>query len=246
MGTSKSFSETGHSMIPNWGDLSGSITRNCNGTYLSFEKKNNILKNYVSSLGGSSVGGRGGSLVGGRSSLKTARKLGSFFGAFSDSGGSIREALKSTGLINLEGKTVSDVINHLIEYCSGASSTIDDVAAKEASRHLLEDLFATANDIDEIEELLSKEFQTYTFEELIIKYFCYYVYEHLSKWFYEHLIKKKGVNDCNNLFRQIKDYIFESLKITQKTNPLQKIDWSSKEAERLIKNIQEDVFKVFE
>lgn len=246
MGTSKSFSETGHSIIPNWGNLSTAMTTSCNSTTVPIHKLTTILKRYIVAIGGSRKAGQGNSKIGGRSGLKTAKNLGAFFGAFTSSGNNLREALKSTGLTDFENKSVADVINHLIEFCSGVASTIDENAAKEASRLLLEELVDSAEDIDEVEELLSKTFEENTSEDLIIKYFGYYVYEHLSKWFYEHLIKKKNESDCNNLFRQIKEFIFERLKEVQRSNPLQNVNWGSNEADNLMKNIQQDVLYVFE
>ncbi len=246
MGTSKSFSETKHSMIPNWGTLSSSLTTNCNATTLPAIKLNTILSNYVTALGGASVAGRGNSKIGGRSAIKTAKKIGSFFSTFATSGNNIRETLKSIGVKDIENKSVSDIINHLIDYCSETASTIDANAAKEASRLLFEELIARAENIEEIETLLSNRFEINTSEDLIIKYFGYYVFEHLSKWFYEHLIKEKNEADCNSLFRQIKDFIFVRIEGMQKNNPLQNIDWGSKDADRLIKNIQQDILTVFQ
>jgi len=246
MGTSKSFSNTRHAMMPNWGDLSASVTTNCDATSLPEGKKSSILQNYVAVLGGAKKAGRGGSKIGGRGGIRTAKKLGGFFGAFNRSGNNIREALESTGLTDLQDKSVADIINHLIEYCSGPAAIIDEIAAKEATRKLLEELVSNAESIDEMEELLTSRFEVETSEDLIIRYFGYYIYEHLDKWFYEKLIRDKNQPDCNNLFRQIKDFIFESLKDVQRTDTLQDLDWGSDAADRLIKNIQEDILTVFE
>lgn len=246
MGTSKSFSDAKHSMIPNWGTLSSAMTSNCDSSTLTQNKLINILKHYVTALGGASVAGRGGSKIGGKSGIKTAKKIGGLFSVFTSSGGNIRETLEATGLKDIENKTVSEVINHLIEYCSGTASTIDNVAAKEATRILLEELIAGANDIDEVEKLLEENFKTHTMEEIIVKYFGLYINELLSNWFYENLIRNKTESDCNILFSQIKRFILERVKDMQKNNPLQNIDWSSNDADRLIKNIQQDVLTVFE
>lgn len=245
MGTSKSFSNIRHAMMPNWGDLSSSVTANCDGTSLPDNKKRGILEDYVAVLGGSKIAGRGGSKIGGRSGIRTAKKLGSFFGTFNRSN-DIREALESTGLTDLSDKSVEDVINHLIEYCSGPAATIDEVAAKEATRKLLEELVSNAEDVEDIEEMLKHKFEEVSSEDLIIRYFGYYIYEHLDKWFYEKLIKDKNQTNCHNLFRQIKDFIFEQLKDVQRTNSLQDLDWGSDDSDRLIKNIQEDILTVFE
>lgn len=245
MGTSKSFSDVSHSMVPNWGILSSSLTSNCDSSVLPAQKLQSIMGNFVSALGGATRGGRGGSKVGGRSSVRTAKIIGGVFSKFISSG-NIRQTLESTGLTDIDNKTVGDVINHLIEYCSGSATSIDDNAAKEATRLLLEELMGRAESIDEVQTLLQETFATNTLEDVIIKYFGYYINELLSKWFYENLIKNKSESDCNNLFSQIKNFIVERVGDMHRRNSLQNIDWSSDEADRLIKNIQQDILTVFE
>lgn len=244
MGTSKSFSDLTKRM-PNWPSFSGTVTRSCDGSTLPDDALNEIVKGYVTAIGGASSSGRGGSKVAGRAGIRTAKKIGGFFASFSNSNGSLSEALKSTGLSDIGTKSVADIINHLIEYCSGPTSTIDDKAAKEASRLLFEDILATSKTIEEAENAMQQLFDENTGEELIIKYFGYYILEHLSIWFYEKLVKDKGKTECTELFRQLKNFIIESLKKMQKKNPLQKIDWGSDKSDEVIKNIQQDVLTIF-
>lgn len=247
MGTSKSFSDLNSKgpELPNWPTLSNSITRACDGGILPQPRIKRILSNYVSTVGGASVTGRGGSKAVGRAGIATAKKLGAVFSAF-QGGADIKSALAEVGLTNLEGKTVQDVINHLIEFCSGPTSSIDENAAKEASRMLLENLVSDAETIEDLESVLEERFDIDSSEDLIIQYFGYYVYEHLSKWFYEHLVRKKNETDCKSLFRQIKDCINQMLITVNRTNPLHNIDWGSTDADRIIKNIYQDVLTVFE
>ena len=160
MGTSKSFSDTRHAMMPNWSDLSTAVTTSCDSGPIPIEKKKKILRNYVAVIGGANKAGRGGSKIAGKSGIKTAKKIGSFLGLFSSSGNNLRETLENTGLTDLQNKSVEDIINHLIEYCSGTASTIDEVAAKEATRKLLEELVSNAESIDEMEEIFFKAYFT--------------------------------------------------------------------------------------
>ena len=245
MGTSKSFASLTKKM-PNWPSFSGAVTRSCDGAKLTNDKAAEILKGYVTAIGGAAKAGRGNSGVAGKSGIRTATKLGGFFGSFLGSGGRIETALSYSGVTDLTGKSVADIINYLIEYSSGPSSTIDDKAAKEAARLLLEELIGTANSVEEIEVLLNRYFEKETHEDLIIKYFGYYILELLSVWFYEKLVTDKGKNECTSLFRQIKDFIFERLTGVNKKRPLQNINWGSDESDTLIKNIQQDVLTVFE
>lgn len=245
MGTSKSYKATVQGQ-PQWGELSSSVTRSCNVGDISQDNLSRILGNYVNVIGGANSSGRGKSKIAGRSGIKTAKKLGGFIGSYIASGGDLSHTLSQTGLTDLTGKSVEDVVNHLIEYCSGPASTIDDRAAKEASRKLLEEIASNANTIEELQEKFENTVDQETLEELMIKYFGYYVLEHLSVMFYEHLVKKKGKPECSNLFRQIEAYIIERLDEMNRTNPLNDINWGSNDADRLIKNIQQDVLTVFE
>tara|TARA_R110002020_G_scaffold174401_2_gene365858 strand:- start:2369 stop:3118 length:750 start_codon:yes stop_codon:yes gene_type:complete len=245
MGTSKSYKATVQGQ-PQWGELSSSVTRSCDGGLISTDSLSRILGNFVNVVGGASISGRGGSKIAGRSGIKTAKKLGGFIGGFVDSGGDLSQILSQTGLTNLTGKSVEDVIDHLIEFCSGPASTIDDRAAKEASRKLLEEIAGNASTFEELQESLQNTVDQDTLEDLMVKYFGYYVLEHLSIMFYEHLVTKKGKSECSNLFRQIEAFIIDRLDEMNKTNPLNSIDWGSDDADRLIKNIQQDVLTVFE
>lgn len=245
MGTSKSYKAT-VSGQPQWGDLSGSVTRSCDGGDVSLDNLSRILGNYINVIGGAGTSGRGSSKIAGRSGIKTAKKLGGLIGSFTDSGGDLSQTLFESGLINLTGKSVEDVINHLLEYSSGPSSTIDDRAAKEASRKLLEEIASNARTIEELQENLQEAVNSETLEGLMVKYFGYYILEHLSVMFYEHLVTKKGKSECSNLFRQVEAYIIDRLYEMNKTNPLNNVNWSGDDADRMIKNIQEDVLTVFE
>lgn len=245
MGTSKSYVASIKGQ-PQWGNLSAAVTTNCDGGIIATSNLGSILSKYVGVIGGSGRAGRGRSKIAGRSGIRTAQKIGTFLGAFASSGGNVYYALEQVGLGRLEGLPLNDVIDRLLEQCTGPSSTLDDVAAKAASQKILEELAGDATTIDEWQQQLNEVLNNETLEDIIGRYFGYYIFEHLSIMFYEKLIVDKSVQDCNTLFRQIKDYIFEKIKNINQTNPLQNINWAGEDADRLIKNIQEDVLKVFE
>ena len=245
MGTSKSYSASVKGQ-PQWGELSGEVTRNCTTAKIPSNNLRKIAGKFVRVIGGSNRAGRGNSRIAGRSGIRNAKKIGSFLGSFSSNGGNLSKALSSIGLGDFKNKSAEDIINHLIEYCSGPASTIDDSAAKEATRKLLEDLTTGAETIEDLEESLKSTLDSESLEEIVIGYFSYYILEHLSIMFYEKLVEGKGKTECSSLFKQIKDFINSSLAEMNKTNPLDNIDWGGDDAEKIIKNIQEDVLKVFE
>lgn len=245
MGTSKSYLASIKGQ-PQWGKLSRTVTSTCNTGSISTSNIGKIIGRYVGVIGGALHAGSGRSKIGGRASLRTALKLGGFINSFISSGSSLESALQQTGLSDLSTKSVSDIINHLIEYCSGPASTIDDSAAKEATRILFEELIADAQSLEEMQERLRANLDKISLEEIMIKYFGNYIHEHLSRMFYEKLIKDKGKPSCNNLFRKIKEFIFVHLEQMNKRNPLNNIDWGGEQAENLVKRIQQDVLTVFE
>jgi hypothetical protein len=245
MGTSKSYTASIQGQ-PQWGDLSSTVTRNCNGSVVPINNITNILSNYVSVLGGASRAGRGNSRIAGRAGIRTAKNIGSFLGAFGNTGGNLQTAFTQIGLGSLGGLSLNDAVQKLLEHCTGPSSTLDDVAAKAASQKILEELSRDCETIKEWEVKLQEVLNDESLEEITERYFAYYILEHLSIMFYEKLVVEKGKPDCNSLFQQIRDFILEKIKNMNKRNPLNKIDWGSDEADRLIKNIQEDVLKVFE
>ena len=110
----------------------------------------------------------------------------------------------------------------------------------------MEELAAGAETIDDLEASLKSTLDNESLEEVVISYFSYYILEHLSIMFYEKLVEDKGKTECSSLFKQIKDFINSSLAEMNKTNPLDKINWGGDDGDKVIKNIQEDVLKVFE
>jgi len=245
MGTSKSYSASIKGQ-PQWGHLSAAVTRNCDGGNVNRSNLGKILSRYVSVVGGSNRAGRGNSKIAGKAGIRTARNIGTFLGAFSISGGNVQYALEQIGLSGLEGMSLNEVVDRLLEHCTGPSSTLDDVAAKAASQKILEELASDAGTIEEWQQQLKVTLENETLEDIIERYFGYYIFEHLSIMFYEKLVVEKGKTNCDNLFRQIKDFVFEKIKNLNKINPLNNINWAGEEADRLVKNIQEDVLKVFE
>lgn len=245
MGTSASY----HPSLkgkPEWGKLSSEVTTGCNGQSLDNEKLANIFGKYLGVIGGANKASSGKSAVMGRAGLKSATKLGGFLGSLISSGFNIEKSLKEVGITDLSNKSLSDIVNNLIEYCSGPASTIDDKAAKEATRLLLEEIVEKADTIDSLKEQLKKILNPESLDDIIVKYFGYYIFEHLSVMFWEKLSKQKGEKNRGKLFKHIKDFILEKLKVVNIKTPLKNINWGSDRAKEIISKIFKNVLKVFE
>lgn len=245
MGTSASY----HPSLkgkPEWGDLSRTVTHGCNGQNLADEKMKGILSKYVNVVQGASKAGGGRSKIMGKAGLQSAGRIGTFLSGLLSNGYDFEKTLNEIGITDLSGKKLSDIIDNLIEYCSGPASTIDDKAAKEATRLLLEELFEKAKTVEELKEQLKATLNEENLEEIIVKYFGYYVYEHLSVMFYEKLTKQKGDKNRGKLFKRIKDFIVTRLQGINKKNPLKNLDWGSEKANELMQKILTEVLTVFE
>jgi len=245
MGTSASY----HPSLkgkPQWGKFSGDVTSACNGQALDDDRMDKMFGKYMNIIGSSGKVSSGGSVVMGRAGIKSASNLGRFLGSLIATNFNIEKCLEEIGITDLSNKSLSDIINNLIEYCSGPASAIDDKAAKEATRLLLEELVEKSDSIESLKELLKKTLNEERLEELIEKYFGYYIFEHLSVMFYEKLTKQKGDQNRGKLFKRIKEFIIEKLKSVNKKTPLKNINWGSVKAKNLITTIFKNVLTVFE
>lgn len=242
MGTSKSYD--GIKGNPNWSNLSRSITSACDSGRISSSNLNNIAKNFTSLIGGSNYGGRGKSKIGGRAGIKTAKKLISFLNDVKSRG--FENALSGIGFDYSEITRPNDAVNYLLEYCAGVASSLDETAAKEAERQLLEEIGGDAATFQELGTKFEEKIEEFGLEELLIKYYAYYIYEHLSIDFYEKLVIEKGQDNTNNLYIQLKNYLVEKVKNVSLNRDLSKIEWSGEEGDTLVKNIFEDTLKAFE
>jgi len=242
MGTSKSYE--GIKGNPNWSNLSRSITSACDTGRISSSNLNKIASNFTALLGGSSNGGRGKSKIGGQAGIKTAKKL---VGVFNDiKSGGFERALGSIGFDYSDLTKPNDAINYLLEYCAGVASSLDETAAKEAERQLLEEIGGDAKTFQELGINFEEKIEEFGLEELLIKYYAYYIYEHLSIDFYEKLVIEKGMNSTNNLYTQLKSFLVAKVENISLKRNLSKIDWAGEEGDTIVKNIFEDTLKAFE
>lgn len=299
MGTSRNYKASIKNQ-PQWGELSSTVTRNCDGDNISDENAEKILALYFqvttggdvdvddvnnhqptspinpvvpqpsapdesSSTPGASSSGGGGSGSHGASSTsssggktgssrprkgksvgkagrKTASRLGSFFSSVSSSG--LSQAFTEIG-IDINGKTVRDAVNYLLDYCSGAATNLDETAAKAASNQLLDELVEGAATLDEMETKLKESVNNKGIDELLVRYFGLYTFEHLYQMFEGKLVKEKGKSNSTALFKNIKEFIFECLKGINQDKPLKSVDWKGGGALSIVDQIYTKTINYF-
>lgn len=245
MGTSKSYNPSVKNQ-PQWGDLSRAVVSSCGKGKVDEEKLQTILSRYVTVAGGSGASGRGNSMVAGKAGIRTATSFGSFLSELSGNGYNVRDTFSALGYDNIDGKRAPEIVDLLIEYFAGAASSIDDVAAKSAIQKTLEEIVGNADTAEELENKFKEAIAEENIGDILIRFFGYYIFERLAIMLYEKLIVAKGKTDCDDLFSQIKDFIFERIKNLHNGSAIKSVNWKGAEGERIIKNIQEDILKIFE
>ncbi|MDR2407407.1 MAG: hypothetical protein LBE13_04750 [Bacteroidales bacterium] len=241
MGTSASFN--GIKNNPNWKSLSNDITRACGSGYVSQKKFDKILSEFSNLIRSSRTNNKGSGIIG-NGGIRTATNLGKVLQAIKTDG--FISTLSSMGFNANKYSTPHQAINFLLEYCSGVASSLDDVAAKEAERELLEELGGGAKSLQDLEQNYQEILDQYDIDEILIKYNTYYINEHLSTMFYEKLLKEKGKEATSDFYRQLKDYLLEKLKNLSKKRSLKNIDWASPEGQNTIAGIIKDTMEAFE
>ncbi|GHU75797.1 hypothetical protein FACS189461_2580 [Spirochaetia bacterium] len=242
MGTSKSYG--GLKGNPNWPKLSRTMTSACKAGPISKPHLNRIISNIPGIIGGSEYGGKGKSQIIGQSGIRTAQKLGSVLNEIKSKGFS--STVSGLGFRIDSNTTPSSVTNFLLEHCAGVASSLDDTAAKEAERKLLDEIGGEAKTFLDLEQNFKEVLDSYGIDELIIKFYAYYLNEHLSIGFYEKLVKDKGRENAGNLYSQLKDFLIEKLKNISIEKDLTKIDWSGSEGETLVTDIFQQTIGAFE
>lgn len=232
MGTSASYN--GLKKSPGWSSISSTVTKACDNVNADAPKRAYIkharfvLENRTGQHGGRSGVGSAGT--------NAAKGLRSVFAKVRVAG--LSNTLASLGF-KLDANTkTSDVINFLLEHCCGPAATLDEVAAKQAEKALLEEICLDADTFEDLQEHFQSTLDEFTDTEILVKYFTYYLFEHMSQRFYEKLVKKKGHENAGKLFVDIKEYIKECVIDIARNDNLRTINWSNNNG----RNIEEGIF----
>lgn len=203
-----------------------------------------IVANLLRAGGGRSSISRGRSSTVGKAGLRTSRKLASFFGNVSSVG--FREALRLIGLNDISGKSVQQIVDYLIAFCSDSSSGMDETAATAASNHLLTEICSELETPEELEEKLNGLLVGEGLTTLLSRYFGYYLFEHLSQRFSEKISQMIGEPISERTFDEIKDDILGRMGVINLDTPIQNIDWQGEEGKILTESIFDKILYIYE
>jgi hypothetical protein len=232
---------------PSWEHVKSDVTRLAKEGNIPAARLRRLVQKVVHANGGKTEMSRGGrqGASGGAGSAAPARaaagRLASFISDVQQFG--LAEAAKRSGLGDLSGMSVSEVLNTLLDRLGGESSTVDDADARQALSDLQEELLAEAKTVEEVETILSNP--ELNVEGLLERYFGHYVFEQFSRVFYERLVQRVGAQQALSFLGQIKEFIRSSLAGRALERDLSKVDWGGTEGANMVNDICAQTLEVF-
>ena len=239
MGTS-----TDYSAPPNWGGLKSDITRSGHNS-LTPAKCRTLVSEYVSTNGGSrSIASGGGQLGSGATARNAARSMGGFISSVARDG--LDTALRNSGLQELVGKSVTEILLGVVALCGGTDGDHDSVDARHALSDTLDDLCRDTTTPDELQAMLEGQMNADALGTLMIAYFSNYLYQQFCRVFFAQLEKKHGIDRASSFLDSIKEFIKSSVGNETVGSNLSQVDWFGSEGEQVAQTIMQNTLAVFE
>ena len=240
MGTS-----TNYDAPPSWGPLKSQVTRLAGEIAPSPVRVAELVRDFIAQNGGAAAVARGGGTLGsGKAAQASARSLAGFVSLASDVG--LAEALRRSGLQELIGRPVTDIILGLVDYCTGPGASIDEVDARNALSQLFDEILGDATDASEVEAILSGVGEGSDLAELLEKFFGNYLCEQFCRVFYERLVKKHGDDRARSFLDEIRGFVRSALANHVVGVNVTRVDWFGDQGRRVADDIMEQTLRVFE
>lgn len=251
MGTSSGYSP------PTGGDWN-SLKRHLRN--LSDDMKNDtevkiVISKFIKAIGGPeafAAAGRPSSSAGGTTqrsfSSASARKVSSsalnFIGDASRVG--LHQALADRGLVNLEGKSLGEIKETLIEFFSEPAVDGDAEAASRAVAKVFEDIFERVESEVELEHIFSNILSANESEIFLCSFYEHYIYELFARTFFEDTMSKFGKEKAIELLETVQDTIKAKVQRHQCTKDLSTIDFKSAEGQLFVQGILQNILAILE
>lgn len=199
----------------------------------------NAVKRLIKSSGGTKAVASGSSRALGRAGLAVLYNV---FDAFTEINSKGIAGWLSDKGITLEHITWEDLKDILFDVCSEEVVGLDETAANQALRDLLENMSELMNGTDNVEEALNQFLDSRLAIEQIERFIGSYIFAHLYQNFEEKLEKKYDRDTItNNLMPQIKDTIIDDVKSGVNGHRAIDVDLTGEEGHRFIQNEFNDI-----
>lgn len=191
--------------------------------------------------GSKSSGGKSIRSIGGRGIRPTAQRIATFLSTVSKT--SLAEALRESGLLDLNEASPEQIVLALADVLCGPNSLIVDAELRDATASLLEELCPSAQSQEELEKSLTDA--SYNLEGVISKLFECYIMERFKTTLSEHL-SKFGYNTADRIAREARVLVSSEIEVLQSDRvDLTEVDWSGKEGAVIVETILEKTIAVY-
>ena len=212
-----------------------------------------LLRNYVramggaaalSSRGGGSGSGSGAGAVSASPAAIAGQQLGNFLTGVSSAG--LEQTLRSVGLEQFVGGSAADILGALLDVVAGPASTLDEVAARDAVVALTEEMFAEAQNGEDIEAVIQEVVNEQGVTGVLQDFFAEYLYRLFLRDFYEGWQRKAGDEQASEMLGDVRDFIQQSVIREDVIADTRRVDWFGVEGESLCQKILGDTVAIFE
>ena len=236
-----------------WRPLKATATAYAKNGQRTPQATSKLLRNYVRAMGGATAlsrrgGGSEPGSAGGAGSASPAaiagQQLGNFFTGVSSAG--LEQTLRSVGLEQFIGGSATDILAALLDVVAGPASTLDEVAARDAVVALTEEMFAEAQNGEDIEAVIQEVVNEQGVTGVLQDFFAEYLYRLFLRDFYEGWQRKAGDQQAAEMLGDIRDFIQQSVIREDVIANTRRVDWFGAEGEMLCQTILADTAAVFE
>jgi hypothetical protein len=196
-----------------------------------------------SSSAGRTVGGRGG---GGGATARTraattGARLGHFLSTAASSG--LSDSVQQLGLDDLEGRTLEEVLDAVLDRLCEDGGLLDDSALTEAMARTLDELSEGAETVEEFDKLLTSRAEN--LEEYLQIYFANVLAVNFEQKEGGFVREKIPQEECEQFFKQARELIRTLVnEELSHERDLASIDWGSAEAVSIADEINQEVLDI--
>ena len=208
-----------------------------------------LLGNYIQGKGNGGptamAGSGGGGAAVSQAGLKTAARIGGFFGGISVDG--LETTLRTLGFSNLIGKNASEIAHTLLDTLAGTGVTSDDEDARKALAELWIEILEGAQTYEEVDEILSALCDEESLSNILISFYGYYIFEQFWRVEFKIIADKVGNQKAEHIANEMKDFVKEELKdqVCLLGKSTTEIDWQGNEGKRICRQVMERTLYVF-
>lgn len=236
MGTSTGYSlpKTG-----NWPEAKREVTAWGSSGTSSPSQMERVMGDYVQAHGGATSAAQ---------KIATASQAGARFGGLLSGirGEGLSPTLENRGLGHLIGRPASEVWQGIKVYLVGDGSSLDDELVRCAFDNFQEEMIGQYETFEELDEAFTRLAALDSVGETMERLFGHVVYQKFKRDFSERLLKVVGnVRQTNRCLRDIKDYIFDTIRAKLHGRDVTQLDWQGSGGLQMAEEIHASVWRVF-